>query len=164
MAASSQSGSSGRPETKMQEQHHSLSLRGRGGLSCKPRVCLGGHWELCHHRHPRATREPLGSCYCFPVSRCLSFSSTGARGVNWSRSSYSLGGKGGKPSDTPVTGKMTRCVVTYPCCGIAHLRGLVSTGASRINKDQAQKRTLSQKHTHRTCIREERAYRTHNAV
>lgn len=48
------------------------------------------------HRHYGAVWEPFGSCYWLPVSRCFSFGSMEARGVNWSRSSYSLGGKGGK--------------------------------------------------------------------
>lgn len=52
--------------------------------------------------------EPFGSCYWLPVSRCFSFRSTEARGVNWSRSSYSLGGKRKEPSYTPITVKMTQ--------------------------------------------------------
>lgn len=128
-------------------------------------MSLGGRTPGPGHCVTTVTVGPCGS----RSTAVIGFLSAGAfpleareaRGVNWSRSSYSLGGKGEKnPSYTPITGKMTQCVVTYPCCGIAHRRGLVSTGASRINKDQAQNRTLSQKHTHRTCIREERACRT----
>lgn len=117
-------------------------------------------WELLVTIITAGHVEPFGRCYWLPVSRCFSFGSTEARGVNWSRSSYSLGGKGRRPGYTPVTGKMPQCVVTHPCCGIARRHDRVSTGASRINKDQAQNKTRSQKHAHRTCPWEGHAYRT----
>lgn len=134
--------------TETGEQYNHLSLRGKERLSCEPRAFLGGRRPRPGHCVTLVTVGPCGSHLAavigFPVSRCFSFRSTEARGVNWSRSSYSLGGKEGKPSYTTITRKMTQCVLTYPCCGIAHRHGLVSTGASRINKDQAQNRTLRQ--------------------
>lgn len=105
LALSSQSGQ--RLETR--ERCHSLSLRGKEGLSCKPRVSLGGRTPGPGHC---VTTVTVGPCGCRPAA-VVGFLSAGAfpleaweaRGVNWSRSSYSLGGKGGKnPATHPSLG------------------------------------------------------------